>query len=97
MGFVLGEGIAFVILLFGMDGDRKIQDYIFKSVTGSVLVVGLFVSIFMVKDRKQEREILKVQRLQKLQRRASLKPETDAKNRLSVDEIQKLKIARIKS
>ena len=52
LGFILGEALAFIIILFGMDGDQATQDLIFNCVAGGVLVIGLLVSLCMVKDRK---------------------------------------------
>lgn len=55
----MGEVIAFLILLMGMDSDKDTADLIFNLVAGGVLVVGLLVSVFMVKDKKVRRKYSK--------------------------------------
>lgn len=59
VGFIMGEVIAFLILLMGMDSDKDTADLIFNLVAGGVLVVGLLVSVFMVKDKKVRRKYSK--------------------------------------
>ena len=56
---MIGEIFAFLILLVGSDADKKMQDRIYYGVSGGILVVGLFVSIFMVKNRKVKRNYVK--------------------------------------
>ena len=55
LGFVIGEIIAFVILLIGVEGDKATQDFVFNCMSWGILIIGLVVSIFMVKDRKVKR------------------------------------------
>lgn len=45
--------------MVGVEADRKTQDRIYYGVSGGILVVGLFVSIVMVKDRKVKRNYVK--------------------------------------
>ena len=55
LGFVLGEILAFVITLVGVEGDRETQDMIYYGMSGGILVVGLFVTLCMVRERKVKR------------------------------------------
>ena len=52
LGFVIGEIIAFFILLVGVDSDPETQDMIYFTMSGIVLFTGLFVTFCMVKERK---------------------------------------------
>lgn len=51
----MGEIIAFVITLVGIEGDRETQDMIYYGMSGGILVIGLFVSLCMVRERKVKR------------------------------------------
>ena len=52
LGFIIGEIIAFGVMLIGLEGDKDMQDRVYFGMSGSILVIGLFVSVFMVKDKK---------------------------------------------
>ena len=59
LGKELGEIFAFILIYDGFHKDAKNQQYIFFGMTGVVLVAGLLITIFMVKDVKPKRDYVK--------------------------------------
>lgn len=58
MGKEIGEIFAFILIYEGIHKDPDNQKYIFYGMTGFVLVAGLIITIFMVKDKKPKREYI---------------------------------------
>lgn len=59
LGKEIGEIVAFILIYEGIHKDPDNQKYIFFSMTGVVLVGGLLMTIFMVKDVKPKRNYVK--------------------------------------
>ena len=59
MGKEVGEIVAFILIYEGIHKDEKNQQYIFYGMTGFVLIAGLLITIFMVKDKKPKRDYVK--------------------------------------
>lgn len=55
LGREIGEITAFILIYEGIHKDEKNQQYIFFGMSGVVLVSGLLITIFMVKDNKVKR------------------------------------------
>ena len=59
LGYTIGEILSFLLLALEVHEDEHAQDVIYYIMTALVLVLGLFVSCFLVKDRKIPRNYVK--------------------------------------
>lgn len=59
LGKEIGEITAFILIYKGIHYDKTNQKYIFFGMTGIVLVCGILVTVFMVKDAKLDKNYVK--------------------------------------
>lgn len=59
LGKEIGEVFAFILIYEGLHKSPENQEYIFYGMTGVVLVAGLLITIFMVKDKPPKRDYVK--------------------------------------
>jgi len=59
LGKELGEIFAFLLIYRGVHYEENNQKYIFFGMTGVVLVGGLLITIFLVKDKPPKRDYIK--------------------------------------
>ena len=80
LGREVGEVVAFVLIYEGIHKDAKNQQYIFYGMTGVVLVGGLLITIFMVKDKKPKRDYVKDEQTGEVKRHATKVAEDEDPN-----------------
>lgn len=80
LGREVGEVVAFILIYEGIHKDPKNQQYIFYGMTGVVLVAGLLITIFMVKDKKPKRDYVKDEQTGEVMRHATKVAEDEDPN-----------------
>lgn len=59
LGYTIGEIVSFIFISLELHKDEEMQDKVFFWMTGIVFFLGIFVVVFMVKDRKIPRTYTK--------------------------------------